>query len=76
LFTPDPDPIPDLGVKKAPDPGCATLVVGIAPTLLFPVGEVYSVGEDPKDEEQAEHGVQLGVAQQARHHVSKIKPIF
>jgi hypothetical protein len=38
---------------------------------LFPVGEVYSVGEDPKDEEQAEPGVQLGVAQQARHHVSK-----
>jgi hypothetical protein len=27
MFTPDPDllPIPDLGVKKAPDPGSATL---------------------------------------------------
>jgi hypothetical protein len=45
-------------------------------TLLFPVGEVYSVGEDAEDEEQAEPGVQLGVAQQARNHVSKMETIF
>jgi hypothetical protein len=45
-------------------------------TLLFPAAEVYSVGEDPKNEEEAEPGVQLGVAQQAHHHVSKIKAIF
>jgi hypothetical protein len=43
---------------------------------LFPVAEVYSVGEDPKDEEEAEPGVKLGVAQQARHHVSKSETIF
>jgi hypothetical protein len=37
---------------------------------------MYPVGEDPKDEEEAEHGVQLGVAQQARHHISKSETIF